>query len=327
MLHRRDWLKAAAVLGLPAVPGLAAAQSGYPSKPINMVCGFAAGSATDVVARVVGQKLAERLGKPVVVQNITGAASTIASENVSRAAPDGYTLMTVSSAITISPAVYEGLKFDVERDFVPIAHIGSLPTVLMVNDALPVRSFAEFVEYARKNPGKLNYGSSGVGGSTHMAAALPSQTLGIRMTPVPDRGNGPAGQALMGGDVEVLMDTVLLAVQSVKTQRVRALAITGAERSPALPEVPTFRESGLPDFDASVLFGVMAPKGLPRPIVERLNRDINESLKDPAVQNQLVKTGGLQLAGGTPEAFGKLLAEEIAKWKKLAVQMNIRAER
>jgi tripartite-type tricarboxylate transporter receptor subunit TctC len=327
MLHRRDWLKAAAALGLPALAGPAGAQAGYPAKPINMVCGFAAGSATDVVARVVGQKLSERLGKPVVVQNITGAASTIASENVSRAAPDGYTLMTVSSAITISPAVYEGLKFDVERDFVPIAHIGSLPTVLMVNDALPVRSFAEFVEYARKNPGKLNYGSSGVGGSTHMAAALLSQTLGIRMTHVPYRGNGPAGQALMGGDVEVLMDTVLLAVQSVKTQRVRALAITGAERSPALPEVPTFRESGLPDFDASVLFGVMAPKGLPRPIVERLNRDINESLKDPAVQNQLVKTGGLQLAGGTPEAFARVISEDIAKWKKLAVQMNIRADR
>jgi tripartite-type tricarboxylate transporter receptor subunit TctC len=327
MQHRRDRLKAMGAVGIAAVPGLAAAQEGYPAKPINMVVGFAAGSATDVVARVVGQKLSERVGRPVVVQNITGAASTIASENVSRAAADGYTLMTVSSAITISPAVYEGLKFDVERDFVPIANIGFLPTVLMVNDALPVRTLAEFIDYAKRYPGKLNYGSSGIGGSTHMAAALLSQTLGLQMTHVPYRGNGPAGQALMGGDVEVLMDTVLLAAQSVKTNRVRALAVTGRERSPALPEVPTFREAGVPDFEASVLFGVMGPKGLPRPLVERLNREINEALKDPGVQNQLVKTGGLQLAGGTPEAFAKVLSEDIAKWKKLAAQMHIRAER
>ena len=326
MLHRRDLLKGAAALSLPGAAGLALAQAGYPSKPITMVCGFAAGSATDIVARVVGQKLGERLGQTVVVQNVTGAASTIAADNVIRSAPDGHTLMTVSSAITIAPAVYDKIKFDVDKDLVAIANIGFLPTVLMVTDSLPVRTLAEFTEYVKKNPGKLNYGSSGTGGSTHMAAALLAQTLGLTMTHVPYRGNGPAGQALMAGEIQVLMDTTVLAAQSVKTSKVRALAVTGNARSPALTDVPTFREAGLANFDASVMFGIMGPKGLPRPIIERINREVAEALRDPGVQNQLVKTGGLHLSPGTPEQFSQLIAEDIAKWKKVAGAMGIRAE-
>lgn len=326
MLQRRELLKGLAALSLPAAGSAAFAQATYPSKPVTMLCGFAAGSATDVVARVVSQKLGDRLGQSVVVQNVTGAAGTIAAENLTRAAPDGHTLLTVSSAITVAPAVYSNLKFDVEKDLVAIANIGFLPTVLMVTDSLPVRTYAEFVEYAKKNPGKMNYGSSGTGGSTHMAAALLSQTLGVNMQHVPYRGNGPAGQALMSGEIQVLMDTTVLAAQSVKTNRVRALAVTGTERSSALPDVPTFREAGLPNFDASVMFGVMGPKGLPRPIVERINREVGELLKDPGVQAQLVKTGGLHLTPGTPEQFAKVIADDIAKWKKLASAMNIRAE-
>jgi tripartite-type tricarboxylate transporter receptor subunit TctC len=326
MLQRRELIQGLAALALPGIASAAFGQATYPSKPITMVCGFAAGSATDVVARVVSQRLSDRLGQSVVVQNVTGAAGTIAADNVARAAPDGHTLLTVSSAITIAPAVYSNLKFDVEKDLVAIANIGFLPTVLMVTDSLPARTFAEFVEYVKKNPGKLNYGSSGTGGSTHMAAALLAQTLGANMTHVPYRGNGPAGQALMAGEVQVLMDTTVLAAQSVKTNRVRALAVTGTERSSALPDVPTFREAGLPGFDASVMFGVMGPKGLPRPIVERINREVGELLKDPAVQAQLVKTGGLHLTPGTPEQFGKLIADDIAKWKKVAGAMGIRAE-
>lgn len=326
MLHRREWLKAMAALSLPGVAGPATAQGGYPSKPINMVCGFAAGSATDIVARVVGQKLSERLGQPVVVQNITGAASTIAADGVVRAAPDGYTLMTVSSAITIAPAVYTNLKFDVEKDLAAIADIGFLPTVLLVTDALPVRTFAEFADYAKKNPGKLNYGSSGTGGSTHMAAALLSQTLGINMAHIPYRGNGPASQALMAGEVQVLMDTTVLAAQTVKTGRVRALAVTGAERSPALPDIPTFREAGLANFEASVMFGILGPKGMPRAIVERINRDVAEVLKDPGVQKQLVQTGGLHLSPGSPEQFAKLVSDDIAKWKKVAAPLGLRPQ-
>jgi len=328
MLNRRELAQGLAAMGVCAVAGTrsARAQAAYPSKPINMVVGFAAGSATDIVARVVAQKLGERLGVPVTVTNVTGAGSMIAAETVVRAPADGYTLLTVSSAITIGPAVYKQLKFDVERDLVPIAEVGSMPMVLMVNDALPVRTYAEFVDYARKNPGKLNYGSSGTGGTAHLAAALLCQTLGVQATHVPYRGNGPAGQALMAGDIQVLMDTVLLAAQSTKTNRVRALAVTGRTRSPQLPNVPTFAESGLPNYDASVLFGVLGPKGMPKPLVERLNREVNEILKDPAVDMQLVKTGGLHLAASGPEQFGQTVSADIAKWKQLAAQMNIRAE-
>lgn len=326
MLHRREMLKELAALSLSSASGLSFAQAGYPSRPITMVCGFAAGSATDIVARVVGQKLGDRLGQPVVVQNVTGAASTIAAESVVRAAPDGYTLMTVSSAITIAPAVYDNLKFDVENDLVAIANIGFIPTVLMVTDSLPARNLAEFIDYVKKHPGKLNYGSSGTGGSTHMAAALLAQTLGLTMTHVPYRGNGPAGLALMSGEVQVLMDTTVLAAQSVKTNRVRALAVTGEARSPALPDVPTFREAGLQNFDASVMFGIMGPQGLPPAIVQRLNREVAQVLQDPGVHNQLVTTGGLHLSPSTPEQFAKVISGDVAKWKKVAREMNIRAK-
>jgi tripartite-type tricarboxylate transporter receptor subunit TctC len=326
MLHRRDWLKALAASTLPGAASVASAQTAYPGKPITMACGFAAGSATDVVARVVSQKLSERVGQPVIVQNVTGAASTIAADQVIRSAPDGHTLLTVSSAITIAPAVYSNLKFDVEKDLVAIASIGVLPTVLMVTDSLPVRNLAEFIDYAKKNPGKLNYGSSGTGGSTHLAAALLTQVLGITMTHVPYRGNGPAGQALMSGEIQVLIDTTVLAAQSVKTNRVRALAVTGSTRTPVLPDVPTFREAGVPNFDAPIMFGIMGPKGLPRPIVDRINKEMGEVLKDPAVQRQLVTTGGLHLTPGTPEQFAAAISDDIAKWKKVAGSMGIRAE-
>lgn len=305
---------------------LAHAQSAYPAKPITMYVGFAAGSATDIVARVVGQKLSERLGQPVVVQSLTGAASTLATAAVARAAPDGYTLMTVSGALAIGPAVYSNLKFDVEKDLTPIGLVGSLPTVLLVNESLGVNSFSAFVEQARKRPGQLNYGSSGNGGSTHLSAELLSHTLGIKMTHVPYRGNAPAASALMAGEVQVLMDTVMLASQSVKTNRVRALAVTGKTRSPVLPEVPTFAEVGLPNFDASIFFGIMGPAKLAPDIVEKLNRELNEVLKDPGVKSTLVSGGGLQLSGGTPEQMGQLVHTEVAKWKRVSQQAGIKAE-
>lgn len=305
---------------------LAHAQSAYPAKPITMYVGFAAGSATDIVARVVGQKLSERLGQPVVVQSLTGAASTLATAAVARAAPDGYTLMTVSGALAIGPAVYSNLKFDVEKDLTPIGLVGSLPTVLLVNESLGVNSFSAFVEQARKRPGQLNYGSSGNGGSTHLSAELLSHTLGIKMTHVPYRGNAPAASALMAGEVQVLMDTVMLASQSVKTNRVRALAVTGKTRSPVLPDVPTFAEVGLPNFDASIFFGIMGPAKLAPDIVEKLNRELNEVLKDPGVKSTLVSGGGLQLSGGTPEQMGQLVHTEVAKWKRVSQQAGIKAE-
>lgn len=324
MLSRRRLTGGLAALGVCGFAAPAVRAAAYPAKSINMVCGFAAGSATDIVARVVSQQMGERLAVPVIVQNITGAASTISLEHVVRAPADGATLTTISSAATIAPAVYK-LKFDVERDLVAIGAIGSLPTVLMVNENLPVRNFGEFVEYAKKHPHQLNYGSSGTGGSTHMAAALLCQTLGIDMTHVPYRGNAPAGQALMQGDIQVLMDTVLLAAGSTQTKRVRALAVTGPARSPALPDVPTFAELGFPKYEASVLFGILGPKGIPAPLVQQLNQELNASLNDAKVQDQLVTKGGLHLTPGSPEQFARTIASDVAKWQQLAGALGLRA--
>ncbi|EER60931.1 conserved hypothetical protein [Acidovorax delafieldii 2AN] len=323
MLNRRQFGLATLAAAATAT---ASAQAPYPSKPITMYVGFAAGSATDVVARVVSNRLAQQLGQPLVIQNVTGAASTISTATIARAAPDGYALTTVSGALAIGPAVYRDLKYDVERDLEPIGLIGSLPTVLLVRDSLPVRSLAEFIQYARQHRGQLNYGSSGVGGSTHLATELLCDAIGVRMAHIPYRGNGPAGAALLAGEIDVLIDTVLLAAQSTKTGRVRALAVTGAERSPALPNVPTFAEAGLSGFDASIFFGLTGPAGMPEPVVTRLNRELAEALRDSDVHRQLVETGGLRLSPGTPRQMRDVVRAELAKWKTISRKAGIQAE-
>ncbi|MGC3983707.1 MAG: tripartite tricarboxylate transporter substrate binding protein [Pseudorhodoferax sp.] len=323
MQRRTFGLAALAATGLA---GRAFAQAPYPAKPITMLVGFAAGSATDVVARVVSNSLAQQLGQPVVVQNLTGAASTISTAAVARAAPDGYTLTTVSGALAIGPAIYRDLKYDVARDLEPIGLVGTLPTVLLVREGLPVRTLAEFIVHARREGSKLNYGSSGIGGSTHLGTELLGEAIGARMTHIPYRGNGPAGAALLAGEIDVLLDTVLLAAQSTRTGRVRALAVTGAQRSPALPEVPTFAEAGLPGFDASIFFGLMGPAGLPAAVTARLNAALAAALQAPEVQRQLAETGGLRLTPGTPQQMRALVGAELAKWQTVARQSGIQAE-
>lgn len=320
------WVKVLCALLFGYALGVSHAQVAYPSKPITMYVGFAAGSATDIVARVISQKLSERLGQPIVVQNLTGAASTLATAAVARAAPDGYTLITVSSALTISPAIYRNLKYDVEKDLTPIGLVGTLPLVLLVNDSVPTRTFAEFVEYAKKRPGELNYGSSGIGGSSHLAVELLNSVAGIKMNHIPYRGNSQAAAALLGGEIQVLMDTVLLASQSVKTNRVRALAIAGKTRSPLLPDAPTFAEAGLPSYDVSLFFGVLGPARMPREIVDRLNREINEVLSHADVQSSLATAGGIQLSGGTTEQMAQRVREDLVKWKKVAQDVGIKPE-
>ena len=313
-------------MALVAASCLAQAQTAYPVKPITMYVGFAAGSATDIVARLIGQKLSQRLGQPIIVQNLTGAGSTIATAAVARAAPDGYTLLTVSSALTISPAVYKNLKYDVEKDITPIGLIGSLQLALLVNDALPVRTFSDFVEYAKKHPGQLNYGSSGIGGASNMATELLDNVAGIKMSHVPYRGNGPADAALMSGEVQVLMDTVLLGSQTVASNRVRALAVTGKARSPMFPQVPTFAEAGVPNFDPWLYFAVVGPAKLPKDIVDKLNKELNEVLNDPSVRSTLGTTGGIEVGGSTPDQMARMLHDDEARWKKISQKAGIRAE-
>ena len=314
---------AAAVLAFSA---LAAVAQPYPSKPIRMFVGFSAGSATDIVARVVSKGLSERIGQPIVIDNKTGAGGSLAGEAVARAAPDGYTLLTVSSAIAVNPAVYAKLPFDVEKDLTPIVNVGTLPLVLLVNRTLPSSSLREFIQYAKTRPGELHYGSSGKGGSIHLATELLSTVAGIKLVHVPYRGNPQAVTALMGGEVQVLVDTVLLAAPNLKSQKVAALAITGTARSPLAAELPTFAEAGLPGYNAGLFFGVMGPANLPREIVDKLNAEINVVLKSAEAESRLGTAGGLQIAGGTSAQFGELMRAELAKWKNIADVSGIKAE-
>lgn len=320
-------VKVLGAIALTAASSLALAQtqSAYPVKPITMYVGFAAGSATDLIARAVSQQLSLRLGQPIIVQNLVGAGAVIATEAVARAAPDGYTLLTVSGSLTLTPVTYKNLKYDFEKDLSPIGLIGQSASVLLVNDALPVRTLGEFVEYAKKNPGQVNYGSSGQGGLTHMATELMAEEAGVKLKHIPYRGNGQADVALMSGEIQLVMDPVLLAKKVVASKRARALAISGKTRSPLFPEVPTFAEAGMAKYDPWVYWGVLGPAKLPKDIVDRLNRELNEVLKEPGLQSILSTTGGLVITPTTSGQMAKELRDDFVKWKALAEKTGITA--
>jgi tripartite-type tricarboxylate transporter receptor subunit TctC len=317
----------AVAIGLGVACLHANAQPGpYPAKPIKMYVGFSAGSATDIIARVVSKGLSDRIGQPIVVDNRTGAGGSLAGEAVARAAPDGYTLLTVSSAIAVNPAVYKQLTFDVEKDLMPVINVGTLPLVLMINRSLQVATLGEFIQHAKTRPGKLHYGSSGTGGSIHLATELLNTVAGIKLIHVPYRGNSQAVTALLAGEVQVLVDTVLLAAPNLKSQKVAPLAITGTVRSPLAPDLPTFAEAGLPAYNAGLFFGVMAPANTPMAIVDKLNAEINVVLKAPETENRLATTGGLHIVGGTSAQFGELMRAELARWKQIAEVSGAKAE-
>ncbi|MDM0085454.1 tripartite tricarboxylate transporter substrate binding protein [Variovorax sp. J31P179] len=304
----------------------AVAQSPYPAQPVKMTVGFAPGSATDVLARVVAQGLANRLGQPVIVDNKSGAGGSLAAEAVAKSKADGYTLLFVSSAIAVNPAVYPRLTFDVSADLTPISLVGRAPIVLLVNQSVQAKNLSEFIAYARAKPGTLNFGSSGQGGAAHMATELFSMTAGLKLTHVPYRGNSQAITALLAGDVDLMMDTLINALPQLKSPKIRPLAITGDARSPLAPDVPTFREMGLPAFDARVLFGVMGPAHMPKAVVDRLNKELAATLKSKDVAKRLSEAGGLTLDGGSPEEFQSTLRKELAMWKKVAAEAKVVAE-
>lgn len=315
---------ALALMGLALAAGPVHAESKYPNRPIKMLVGFSAGSATDIVARVVAQSLSERLGQSIVVENKTGVGGSLAAEAVARAAPDGYTLLTVSSAIAVNPAVYPKLSFDVEQDLTPIALVGRLPTVLLVRNDFPAKTLAELLAYARSHPKKINYGSSGVGGSTHLSTEHLATLTKTSFTHVPYRGNAQAIAALLGGEIDMVTDTILLAAPNIQARRVRALAISSQSRSPLAPDVPTFDEAGLKGYDGSLFFGLMGPKGMPPEIVNRLNRELNDLMKNSAeLRERLQSAGGLELAGGSPEQFRDTLHKEVILWRSVVKNANV----
>ncbi|MBV8835049.1 MAG: tripartite tricarboxylate transporter substrate binding protein [Alphaproteobacteria bacterium] len=323
-LHRRRFLHlATGAAALAGAPRFARAES-YPTRPLRWIVGFAPGGGNDIVARLMGQWLSERLGQPVVVENRPGAATNVAAAMVARAPADGYTVFLVSPPNAINATLYGKLTFNFIRDIAPIAAIVTTPNVMVVNPSVPAQTVAEFIAYAKANPGKVNMGSPGVGTSVHLSGELFNMMAGVKMVHVPYRGASLAVTDLLGGQVQVVFGTMPSVIEHVKAGKLRALAVTTAKRSAALPTVPTVGES-VPGYEVSGWFGMGAPAATPGEIVARLNKEINAGLADPAMKAKFAEMGGTAL-GGSPADFGKLIADETEKWGKVVHAADLKAD-
>jgi tripartite-type tricarboxylate transporter receptor subunit TctC len=323
-LLRRTFLKsAAAVVAAASFPHLASADD-YPTRPVRIVAGFAAGGGVDITARLIGQWLAERLGQSFVIENRPGAGGNIGTEAVVKAAPDGYTLLLATVPNAVNASLYEKLNFNFIRDTVPVAGIIRVPMVILLNPSVPATTVAEFISYAKANPGKVNMASAGNGSAPHMAGELFKMMAGVDLVHVPYRGQGPALTDLLGGDVQVLFATAPGTTDYIRTGKLRALAVTSAARAEVLPELPTVADF-VPGYEASQWYGLSAPKNTPADIVDRLNREINAAIAEPRMKARLAAIGGEPLPG-SPADFGKLIAEETEKWSKVVRAAGIKPE-
>ncbi len=314
-LPRRRFLHlAAGALALPAVSRVAVAQA-YPSRPVRLVVSFPAGGVNDILARLMGQWLSERLGQPFVIENRPGAGTNIGTEAVVRAAADGYTLLLVSPANAINATLYDKLSFNFMRDIAPVASIVSMPLVLVVHPSFQVASVSELVAYAKANPGKLNMASGGNGSAGHVTGELFKMMAGVDMLHVPYRGSGPALTDLIAGQVQVTVDPLPSSIEFIRTGKLRALAVTTATRSDALPGIPTIADT-VPGYEASAWYGFGAPKATPVEIIEKLNREINAVLAEPRNKARFAELGGTVIAG-SPADFSKLMADETEKWARV----------
>lgn len=320
-IGRQAALLAALVLTL-AVPSLTQAQ-GYPTRPIRMVVPFSPGGAADTPGRMLMQKLSEVLGQQVIVDNRPGAGGTIGAEAVAKAAPDGYTLLLISNTHLISASLYKNLMYDAIADFTPVLQFGDAPNVLLVNPSLPAKSVQELIALAKANPGNINYASSGNGSSQHLFAALFASMAGINMFHIPYKGSARATTELLSGEVKVGCPGIAGMVQYIKDGRLRPLAVTGAKRSPELPDVPTIAEAGVKGYEASLWLGILGPKGLPKDISAKLNAAVSGLLKKPDVQASLRKVG-TEIVYRTPEEFGKYLSAEHQKWAKVVQEIGLK---
>jgi tripartite-type tricarboxylate transporter receptor subunit TctC len=292
-----------------------AAALDYPTRPVRWVVGYPAGGSTDIVARLVGQYLSEKLGQQFIVENKPGAGNNIATEAVINAPPDGYTLLFVNPANGINASLYKKLSFNFVRDIAPVAGITRVPNVMEVNPNVPAKTVAEFIAYAKANPNKVNLASSGNGTSVHLSGELFMAMTGVKLTHVPYRGSAPALTDMIAGQVQVLFDNLPSSIQHVTGGKLRALAVTTEKRSPVLPDVPTVAET-VPGYEASAWFGMGAPKGTPPEVIAVLNKTINEALADPNIKARLAEMGGMHM-GGTPADFGKIIVDETEKWRKV----------
>jgi tripartite-type tricarboxylate transporter receptor subunit TctC len=315
-------LAGAAVAAL-AFPQLASALD-YPTRPVRIVVGYAAGGGTDLVARLMGQWLSERLGQQFVIENRTGAATNIGTEAVVHAPADGYTLLLAHTANAINATLYEKLNFSFIRDITPVAGIIRVFNVMVVNPSLPAKTVPEFIAYAKANPGKINMASGGAGGPDHVSGELFNMMAGVNMVHVAYRGQSPALTDLLAGQVQVTFSTPTSSIEYIRAGALRALAVTTTARSEALPEVPTMGEF-LPDFEASQWYGVGAPRNTPAVVIDKLNKEINAGLANPKLKARLADLGGTVLPG-SPADFGKLISEETEKWAKVVNFVKIRPD-
>jgi tripartite-type tricarboxylate transporter receptor subunit TctC len=323
-LPRRNFLHlAAGAAALPAVSPIARAQA-YPTRPVRIIVGFAPGSASDIVARLVGQWLSERLGQPFVVENRPGAAGNIGTEIGVRAPPDGYTLLMALSVNAINAAVYEKLPFNFIRDTAPVASIASIPFVMEVHPSFPAKTVPEFIAYAKANPGKISMASAGIGTPGHVAGELFKMMAGVEMVHVPYRVVPAALTDLLSGQVQVMFDATPSSLPHIRAGKLRPLAVTTAKRQEILPDVPAVDEF-LPGYEARGWYGIVVPKATPREIVEKLNKEINAALADPNMKKRLTDLGGVVFAG-SPADFGKFIADETEKWAKVVKFAGIKPE-
>jgi tripartite-type tricarboxylate transporter receptor subunit TctC len=323
-LPRRALLRlAVGAAAAPALPRLARALD-YPTRPVKLVIGFAPGGPADIVARLLGQRLSERLGQPFVIENRPGAGTTIATETVVRSPPDGYTLLWTTSADEINATLYDKLNFNFIRDIAPVASIDLLPLVMEVNPSFPAKSVPEFIAYAKANAGKINFASGGVGSSQHVAGELFNYMTGVDLVHVPYRGAALALTDLLAGQVQVTFSPIPLSVGYVRAGKLRALAVTSAARSPALPDIPTVSEF-VPGYEAVASDGLGAPKQTPAEIIGRLNQEVNAALTDPNIKARLEDLGGVAMPK-SPADFGKFIAAETEKWAKVVKFANIKIE-
>lgn len=324
-MTRLTALACALVLGLAAVPTGAGAQT-YPDRPIRIIVPFAAGGGSDVTGRAIAEKLTEKLKQPVVVENRTGAGGSLGANLVAKAAPDGYTLLLGSnSEIAQYPAVKGDLPYDSVKDFAPIGMIATVPLALAVTETLPVKSVTELLDHARKNPGKLNYGSAGPGSTTHLAMALFASMTQTEMTHVPYRGSAPVVTDLLAGNIQLAMPTLAAVLPHATGGKLRVLAASPARRAKALPDVPTVQESGVPGYATGLWTALLAPAGTPPQIVKQLNDAITEALASADFQQTLARQGA-EPSGGTPEQLAAEIQRELAVWKDVVAKTGIKVE-
>ena len=312
-----------AVLGCIALlGGQAAFPQAFPTRPVTIVVPYPPGGLIDIVARLIQTRYQVELGQPVVIENRSGAGGNVGAEVVARAAPDGYTLLLANPSLAISPLIYSRLNYRPLEDLTAVGQYGTVPNVLVVNPSVPVKNVQEFIAYVKKNPGKLNYGSPGYGTSPQMSTELFKAMTDTFIVHIPFRGSGPAQAALLGNEIQLMIDNLPPQLAHIKSGKVRALAVTSLERSPVLPDVPSFDEAGLKGYEVTSWFGLSAPAGTPRSVVARLNEALNRTTQDPQVRDALIGRGATVIQG-TPEQFQEFIKAQSVKWAPIVKRANI----